>query len=64
MTDCIIVFSSIDSKSDQSDISKSSMDTDVVAMVTVVAVIVDDCVDVVRLVVDDVVVDVDIVVLV
>ena len=47
MTDCIIVFSSIDYKSDKSDISKSSMDTDVVAMVTVVVVIVDDCVYVV-----------------
>ena len=29
MTDCIIVLSSIDSKSDQSDISKSSMDMEV-----------------------------------
>ena len=56
MTDCIIVFSSIYSKSDQSDISKSSMDMEEdVVEVVVCDVVVED---------EDVVVDVNMVVLV
>ena len=41
MTDCIIVLSSIDSRSDQYDISKSSMETEVdIVVVDVVVVVV------------------------